>query len=375
MKKFFITWLWALLAVPLLAENITFSETYYMLKRGDVWNLTISGAENISVNLRCERTGKISRITPVNGTYQIKTDNDGFYTLLIKDPAGKELKSHEFAAVSRIPDLVFWDCPVGQRYVTDRQIWPDKDGQDWLHRHVSNLRWAPGLKGRPADLAAMTQKYAERLKEFDGILIDEFYMVKDFYPYQLDVVSPAIIAAAKQQPHKKLYAWMTTPDPDCTVINEAIKAAVDLVLVEIYIGNFMGYDAISGEWDLAVKSGWADKAIVGLGIGRDWITTGKEAFNQIREVKKRIPESRGIGFFGDGSNAIVMRGIDEGIRKYFIMPVVMYQPNGKTVSNSGSMEARQLEVICQDGSKVVINSLPVGKTVTLDKAIDRIPAS
>ena len=70
-----------------------------------------------------------------------------------------------------------------------------------------------------------------------------------------------------------------------------------------------------------------------------------------------------------------MRGIDEGIRKYFIMPVVMYQPNGKTVSNSGSMEARQLEVICQDGSKVVINSLPVGKTVTLDKAIDRIPAS
>ena len=80
MKKFFITWLWALLAVPLLAENITFSETYYMLKRGDVWNLTISGAENISVNLRCERTGKISRITPVNGTYQIKTDNDGFYT-------------------------------------------------------------------------------------------------------------------------------------------------------------------------------------------------------------------------------------------------------------------------------------------------------
>ena len=375
MKKFFIVYLASLILASLQAGNISFNETYYMLKRGDIWDLTVSVAEKVTVELRCERSGKTSTVAQTDGKYRIQIARDGFYTILVKDSSGTVLKSHEVAVVSRIPDLVFWDCPVSQRYVTDRQIWPKKDGQNWLKRQVSNLNWAPGRKGHPAGVTAMTQKYVDRMKNFDGILIDEFYMVKNYYPYQLDTVCPAIRAAAKQQPNKKIYVWITTPDPTCTVINETIKETVSLALIEVYIADFTSYKAIAAEFELAKKSGWADKAIIGLGIGSKWITTGKEAFRQIREVKMSIPEIRGIGFFGGGNNAIVMRGIDEGIRQYFIMPVIMYKTNGKSISNFGSMEAQQLEIIYCDGSKEMIASLPVGKTLILNKEIARVSES
>ena len=351
--------------------NIEVGWSHSLPLAGEKLLITVKGAPpGFSAEVTSPRDGQQQPVAlqAAGNKLEMLPEEDGFYELALYGPDRTLLEKIEFPVLGRQIHIIFWDCPTTQRYVSARQIWPEKDGDFWLTRGTLNLTWAPGLKARPADKEALTGKYARRMQESDGILIDEFYMGNpEYYPYQCQTVCPAIADARIQVPDKKIYAWTASIDPECSTINQCIADSIDLIIMETYMASFLQYRRIAARHRAAVESGWAEKSIIGLGIGEDWITTGKEAAQQIQSTKEQLPDNAGIAFFGDGSRQEIMHAIDQSVRQYYLMPVLRLDKDRRRLSNFGGMTARGVKYEDAEGRLLTLAELAPTQSTDLGK--------
>ncbi len=296
--------------------------------------------------------------------FKIDFPTDGFYKLTVADRFGTVVAAREIPVLGRSVQVVFWNCPVQQKYVTARQIWPE-DGTRWSDRGVINLCWAPGLKAHPAPVAELSRKFIDRLNGYGGIFIDEFYMSKEQLPYQIETLCPAVQIARRNCPKQKIYAWITAIDPECKPINTVLRECVDWVVIEVYLESFVQYQAFSREYEAAYKTDLASKSVIGLAVDPRWINTVKEARSQIMEVKKRLPESPGIAFFGSELHPRIFAVIDTAVMEFYIMPVLRLAKDGKSVTNYGGMTARDVHYRDITGRDCVIPVIAPGIRIEL----------
>lgn len=325
----------------------------------------LTGATVSCVGVGSSVTAAVNAEPSAAGTrFKIDFPADGFYKLTVADRFGTVVANREIPVLGRPVQLIFWNCPVQQKYVTARQIWPE-DRTHWSDRGVIKLCWAPGLKAKPAPVAELSRKFIDRLNEHGGIFIDEFYMTKEQLPYQVETLCPAVRIARQTCPKQKIYAWTTTIDPECKPINAVLRECVDWVVIEVYLENFVQYQTFSREYQAAYKADLASKSVIGLAVDPRWINTTKEARSQIMEVKRRLPESPGIAFFGSELHPKIFAAIDMAIMEFYIMPVLRLSKDGKFVTNCGGMTARGVHYRDIAGRDCVIPVIAPGTRIEL----------
>jgi hypothetical protein len=132
------------------------------------------------------------------------------------------------------------------------------------------------------------------------VMIDEFGFD---YGGEMDQKSADILRQAKRQKPELALTVFQMRGPIAPVLADAYREAVDLVMMESYVGDKRSY------WWIACQA-WAaryyhllPKAIVVLGVGKggnpgeNWALTAEELEQQIRFVRLIAPESPGIGFY------------------------------------------------------------------------------
>jgi hypothetical protein len=197
----------------------------------------------------------------------------------------------------------------------------------WATRHVvpaTAKTWQSILTDTTVE-----QGVAEILKlNFSGapqpvVCLDEFGFD---YGGETDRKTAAILREVKKRkPELALCVYqMRGPYPD--VLARIYRKAVDLVMMEAYVGDKAQYWHLMTQVEAARLNGLLNRSIVllGLGVGgqpgENWISSAAELEQQIRFVRFIAPESPGIGFFTGKVDPGVLARADELCQRFDDIP-------------------------------------------------------
>lgn len=153
------------------------------------------------------------------------------------------------------------------------------------------------------------------------VMIDEFGFD---YGGNIDQKSAQILRQVKRKKPELSLAVFDMRGPVAPVLADAYRDAVDLVMMESYMGSPRDYWMLACQAWSARKYGILPKTIFILGLGKggnpgeDWAETPEELERQIRFVRMIAPESRGIGYFS--GNPQMLAAADSLSARFFHFP-------------------------------------------------------
>lgn len=169
----------------------------------------------------------------------------------------------------------------------------------WRERGVIAQQWRGGRWAyengfeTPEKLAEHWR--AGRQGGFQGIVIDEITVDEA----QRRVAGAALLELAASDPDLHVAVYIA-PGITEGVLAEGLRRGADRVLIETYQGSAISdYGLIGRRWASAIEHDLAEKSLVVLGLGPEWITTARELRRQLHHVRYHFPEMNGIAFFGN----------------------------------------------------------------------------
>ena len=125
--------------------NIEVGWSHSLPLAGEKLLITVKGAPpGFSAEVTSPRDGQQQPVAlqAAGNKLEMLPEEDGFYELALYGPDRTLLEKIEFPVLGRTVHVIFWDCPTTQRYVSARQIWPEKV-RLLAHARYVELTWAP----------------------------------------------------------------------------------------------------------------------------------------------------------------------------------------------------------------------------------------